>query len=346
MTETPMERLIQSLRVTAKTGQYPLPPTEQPGYMFAGRPVVIDSATLEDAANQLSALSSRAPQAGGEGLAAALVAVTNQDAFLDMPKYVRDMANRALDEAAALVTPADAPKGDVRVPPPGFEVHPLDWIKFLVESNPFPQGMTGEQWKRVSAEIIGTIDLASTPSQDEKEALRSALFLANRDKESILRRLDTDIAGVEARPKSGEINETLRDGALGALRAFRAAIVEGEWTAPREHLTVTQKLENIEDAIVDSILAEPAGAEGEALRRALEDIALLDEADGHELTVKHAFRAVAIATSILGKHPSEICADRFRAAQAAREALSRSPYPGDPEARQDAIELERRGRSE
>lgn len=57
MTETPLERLILSLRVAAKTGQYPLPPTEQPGYMFAGRPVVVDSLTLEDAAYQLEALS-------------------------------------------------------------------------------------------------------------------------------------------------------------------------------------------------------------------------------------------------------------------------------------------------
>lgn len=43
---------------------------------------------------------------------------------------------------------------------------------------------------------------------------------------------------------------------------------------------------------------------------ALEQIALLDEADGHELTVRHAFEAVAIATSTLGKHPSEIYAAR------------------------------------
>lgn len=45
-------------------------------------------------------------------------------------------------------------------------------------------------------------------------------------------------------------------------------------------------------------------------REALERIALLDEADGHELTVRHAFEAVAIATSTLGKHPSEILIDR------------------------------------
>lgn len=46
------------------------------------------------------------------------------------------------------------------------------------------------------------------------------------------------------------------------------------------------------------------------LREALENIALLDEADGHELTVEHAMRAVAIATSTLGMHPSEILVRR------------------------------------
>ncbi len=47
------------------------------------------------------------------------------------------------------------------------------------------------------------------------------------------------------------------------------------------------------------------------LRNALERIALLDEADGHELTRSHALEAVAIATSTLGMHPSEIFAARF-----------------------------------
>lgn len=46
-------------------------------------------------------------------------------------------------------------------------------------------------------------------------------------------------------------------------------------------------------------------------RKALEKIALLDEADGHELTARHAHEAVAIATAALGKHPSEILASRL-----------------------------------
>lgn len=43
---------------------------------------------------------------------------------------------------------------------------------------------------------------------------------------------------------------------------------------------------------------------------ALQRIALLDEADGHELTAEHARKAVAIATETLGKHPSEILLER------------------------------------
>ena len=56
--------------------------------------------------------------------------------------------------------------------------------------------------------------------------------------------------------------------------------------------------------------AKAEDAETVRLRDALERIALLDEADGHELTVKQAFQAVAIATTTLGKHPSQILVER------------------------------------
>lgn len=46
------------------------------------------------------------------------------------------------------------------------------------------------------------------------------------------------------------------------------------------------------------------------LETALKNIALLDEADGHELRERHAFEAVSIATSALGKHPSQIWRER------------------------------------
>jgi hypothetical protein len=53
-------------------------------------------------------------------------------------------------------------------------------------------------------------------------------------------------------------------------------------------------------------------ADNKRLLAALENIALLDEADGHELTADDAIRAVGIATSALSKHPSEIFASRTR----------------------------------
>ena len=63
-----------------------------------------------------------------------------------------------------------------------------------------------------------------------------------------------------------------------------------------------------------------AASEIARLTEALERIALIDEADGHLLKVDHAFRAVAIATATLGKHPSEIYAERSEAAIAKGKA--------------------------
>lgn len=60
-------------------------------------------------------------------------------------------------------------------------------------------------------------------------------------------------------------------------------------------------------------MARRFAAESDLYRKALEDIALLDEADGHELKQQHAFQAVAIATRTLNKHPSEIYAERRKA---------------------------------
>jgi hypothetical protein len=50
-------------------------------------------------------------------------------------------------------------------------------------------------------------------------------------------------------------------------------------------------------------------------REALERIALLDEADGHELTAVHALQAVGIASHALGKYPSEIALARLSSEQ-------------------------------
>lgn len=52
-------------------------------------------------------------------------------------------------------------------------------------------------------------------------------------------------------------------------------------------------------------------AEIERLTKALERIALLDEADGYTLKEADAFRAVAIACETLGKHPSQIATRNY-----------------------------------
>ena len=69
--------------------------------------------------------------------------------------------------------------------------------------------------------------------RDARNAANESLWMANRDKESILARLNTDLGEITDRPKGGEINETLRAGAAGALTKFKHAIVEAGWIEPR-----------------------------------------------------------------------------------------------------------------
>ena len=59
-------------------------------------------------------------------------------------------------------------------------------------------------------------------------------------------------------------------------------------------------------SVADGMCPLCLAAETVRLRTALEQIAVLDEADGHELKLDDAFKAVAIATTALGKHPSQI----------------------------------------
>ena len=68
----------------------------------------------------------------------------------------------------------------------------------------------------------------------------------------------------------------------------------------------------------------PASGQEEKYRTALEDIALLDEADGHELKRDDALRAVGIASNALGKHPSEIFHARLSATTPAGRAALKS----------------------
>lgn len=75
------------------------------------------------------------------------------------------------------------------------------------------------------------------PDEDSiitKDPRDEALYLANRDKESILRRLDTDLQGLRQQSfANSTINGQMKVGAIGALERFREAIVEGGWTSPR-----------------------------------------------------------------------------------------------------------------
>lgn len=104
-----------------------------------------------------------------------------------------------------------------------------------------------------------------------------------------------------------EALEKLAKAADAAIKSGKA-FVEGTqeiniWSKPGMAITSFYNAANPQ-AILTLI------SEKRALEQALERVALLDEADGHLLTVKHAFEAVAIAVTTLGKHPSEIYAAR------------------------------------
>jgi hypothetical protein len=76
---------------------------------------------------------------------------------------------------------------------------------------------------------------------------------------------------------------------------------------------ITMNRRNLIAGVGASAVAVPVKAEDDEkarFRDALERIALLDEADGHELTWEHASRAVGIASQTLGKHPSQIFMER------------------------------------
>jgi len=60
-----------------------------------------------------------------------------------------------------------------------------------------------------------------------------ALRLANADKASMLARIETEIKSAVALPQTGEINQLLRAGRLGALHTLREAFTAAGWTKPR-----------------------------------------------------------------------------------------------------------------
>lgn len=62
---------------------------------------------------------------------------------------------------------------------------------------------------------------------------REALWMANRDKESVLKRIETEIRSAEALPNTGEINQLLRAGRLGALHTLKETFLAAGWVDPR-----------------------------------------------------------------------------------------------------------------
>ena len=68
-----------------------------------------------------------------------------------------------------------------------------------------------------------------------KEApIEEALRLANADKASVLKRIDTEIASAEALPQTGESNALLKAGRLGALHMLKETFIGAGWIDPRE----------------------------------------------------------------------------------------------------------------
>lgn len=106
-----------------------------------------------------------------------------------------------------------------------------------------------------------------------------------------------------AAAKSDERSAALEEAALVIVGQL-----EGMWSGPGLAQTNQGIVGRNEAraAAIKAIRALAVQPEINRLRTALEKIALLDEADGHELKERHAFQAVAIACETLGKHPSEI----------------------------------------
>jgi hypothetical protein len=63
--------------------------------------------------------------------------------------------------------------------------------------------------------------------------IEEALRLANRDKESILKRIEAEIRSAEALPNTGEINTLLRAGRLGALHLLKETFTRAGWIESR-----------------------------------------------------------------------------------------------------------------
>jgi hypothetical protein len=64
--------------------------------------------------------------------------------------------------------------------------------------------------------------------------IEEALRIANADKASVLKRIDTEIENAKALPDTGQINNLLRAGRLGALYTLKETFIAAGWIDPRE----------------------------------------------------------------------------------------------------------------
>jgi hypothetical protein len=71
-------------------------------------------------------------------------------------------------------------------------------------------------------------------SAGREAPIEEALRLANADKASILKRIETEIASAEALPNTGETNALLKAGRLGSMHTLKETFIGAGWIDPRE----------------------------------------------------------------------------------------------------------------
>jgi hypothetical protein len=71
------------------------------------------------------------------------------------------------------------------------------------------------------------------PDEPPETPLQEALRLANADKASMLARIESEVRSAQALPDTGQINNLLRAGRLGALYTLKETFIAAGWSAPR-----------------------------------------------------------------------------------------------------------------
>lgn len=180
---------------------------------------------------------------------------------------------------------------------------------------------------------------------------------AQRNSAALLAEIDRALASPTP---AGRANQSQEDWAreLHSYLALRRAlfILDRETAALRFTHLDSSSLRWAKERIREALASTPAQDEVETLRRAL--FASLyainwtasDSWDsGRESRARLEWARDKIQRALGGRLDNNQLASigkQFLAETGAREALSRPPYQGDPEALQDAIKLERRGKSE